>query len=140
MRYDYVQAYINRGDVLLKLNRTEAALSVYRKALTFEPHNPDLHFNLGVISLEQGDPHQGLRHMNQALEFEPNHPESLLNTAIVIQEMGVEELKPLATNRLLKLRKLQPENERVYFNLGMLAMDDKKVKLPFFMVHQTKMY
>ena len=53
MRADYVQAYINRGDVLLKMNRTEEALAVYKSALTFDVTNPDIHYNLGVVALEQ---------------------------------------------------------------------------------------
>ena len=43
MRNDYVQAYINRGDVLIKMGKAEEAYKVYEQALVFEPDNPDLH-------------------------------------------------------------------------------------------------
>lgn len=126
MRSDYVQAYINRGDVLLKMNRSELAISVYKQALNFDPTNPDLHYNLGVVALDRGQEELGLKYLNQALEYEPNHPEALLNSVIVIQELGHQELKSLAVERLLRLKDIQPNNERVYFNLGMIAMDEKK--------------
>ena len=71
MRADYVQAYINRGDVLLKMNRTEEALAVYKSALSFDTANPDIHYNLGVVALEQGRPDQGLKYLNRALELDP---------------------------------------------------------------------
>merc|ERR1719474_1680220 len=124
MRTDYVQAYINRGDVLLRMNKTEDALDIYKQALKYDNNNADIHYNLGVVALEQGNPNLGLTYLNKALEIEPSHPEALLNSAIVIQELGLNKLKPIAVERLLKLKDIQPQNEKVYFNLGMLATDD----------------
>ena len=124
MRGDYVQAYINRGDVLLMMNRTEEALAVYKSALNYDATNHDIHYNLGVVALEQGRPDQGLQYLNRALELDPQHKEALLNSAIVIQELGLPHLHQLAHGRLLQLKDLAPENERVFFNLGMLTMDD----------------
>jgi protein O-mannosyl-transferase len=40
MRSDYTQAYINRGDILLKLNRTKEAQEVYERALFYDSQNP----------------------------------------------------------------------------------------------------
>ncbi len=41
-----------------------------------------------------------------------------------MQESGLAELRPLARSRLLRASGLQPDSERVHFNLGMLAMDE----------------
>lgn len=49
MRSDYTQAYINRGDILMKLNRTLEAKQVYEKALQFDHLNPDLHYNVSTL-------------------------------------------------------------------------------------------
>lgn len=49
----------------------------------------------------------------------------MINSAILIQELGDDRLRPIAQKRLLKLIELNKANERVYFNLGMLSMDDK---------------
>ena len=54
MRADYTQAYINRGDILIKLNRTKEAQEVYERALAFDSTNADIYYNLGVVLLEQG--------------------------------------------------------------------------------------
>ena len=94
------QAYINRGDVLLKMNRSDDALSVYQQALHHDPDNPDIHYNLGVVALAQGRPEAGLAYLNRAVELDPAHAESLLNSAIVIQELGRPDLRPLAVARL----------------------------------------
>ena len=127
MRSDYIQAYINRGDVLLRMNRTKEALNIYHEALKIDSKNADIHYNLAVVALEQQRPQEGLQYLNRALELEPNHPESLLNSAILIQELGLTSLKPLATQRLLKLKEMQPDNERVYFNLAMISTDENKI-------------
>lgn len=97
MRADYTQAYINRGDVLIKMNRTREAQEVYEKALQFDSSNPDIYYNvcykvtcylischhyfflpylyskLGVVLLEQGKATQALVYFNKALELEPHH-------------------------------------------------------------------
>jgi len=127
MRSDYIQAYINRGDVLLRMNKTEAALNIYKEALKYDSNNADIHYNLAVVALEQKQPEVGMNYLNKALEINPLHPEALLNSAIVIQELGLNTYKKLAVERLLKLKEMQPDNERVFFNLGMLATDEENI-------------
>ena len=142
MRADYTQAYINRGDILLKLNRTKEALGVYEKALSFEQDNPDLLYNMGVVLLNQGNHDEALLYLDKALEYDPDHYQALLNSAILIQESGYTQLNKVAQSRLMRIvqrsksekgsnalrmgQETQPTvNERVYFNLGMLSMDNK---------------
>lgn len=48
-----------------------------------------------------------------------------MNSAILIQESGNPQLRPLAQARLHLLIERGKANERIYFNLGMLAMDAK---------------
>lgn len=127
MRADYTQAYINRGDILIKLNRTKEAQEVYERALLYDSNNPDIYYNLGVVFLEQGKSSQALAYLDKALEFDPEHEQALLNSAILLQELGRAELRKVARERLLKLLTKDTNNERVYFNLGMLAMDDQDI-------------
>jgi predicted negative regulator of RcsB-dependent stress response len=51
MRSDYTQAYINRGDILIKLNRTKEAQEVYERALLYDSSNPDIYYNVSVNAL-----------------------------------------------------------------------------------------
>ena len=95
--------------------------------------------------LEQGKPSQALAYLERALELEPDHQASLLNSAIILQEMAasdksqsdlgqdtsdaadvavVQWRRQEATKRLQRLLRLDPQNERALFNLGMLAMDN----------------
>ncbi|EFA01829.1 protein O-mannosyl-transferase Tmtc3 [Tribolium castaneum] len=128
MRADYTQAYINRGDILIKLNRTKEAQEVYERALLYDSNNPDIYYNLGVVFLEQGKASQALAYLDKALEFDPEHEQALLNSAILLQEFNRPELRKIARERLLKLLDKDSNNERVHFNLGMLAMDEKNIE------------
>ncbi|ENN82738.1 hypothetical protein YQE_00894, partial [Dendroctonus ponderosae] len=148
MRADYTQAYINRGDILIKLNRTIEAQEVYERALLYDSNNPDIYYNvsrissastlqcslklpsifqLGVVFLEQGKASQALAYLDKALEIDPEHEQALLNSAILLQEFGRPDFRKTAKERLLKLLIKDKNNERVHFNLGMLAMDEKNI-------------
>ena len=120
----FFKAYINRGDVLIKMGKANEAYQVYQEALKFEPDNADLHYNLGVVLIELGNPIEALDMFNNALEVDSEHLQSLMNSAILMQESGKADLRPLAYERLYKVMDKQPENDRIYFNLGMLSMDD----------------
>ena len=61
MRSDYTQAYINRGDVLMRLGRPRDAQAQYETALQYEPDNADIYYNLGVVHLEQSLQQTALR-------------------------------------------------------------------------------
>ncbi|XP_075165345.1 transmembrane O-mannosyltransferase targeting cadherins 3 [Haematobia irritans] len=124
MRADYVQAYINRGDILMKLNRTLQAQEVYEKALLYDSENADIYYNLGVVFLEQGKSAQANVYFNKALELYPEHEQALLNSAILLQEMGGPEARQMSRQRLHKVLDKSGDNEKVFFNLGMLAMDE----------------
>ncbi|XP_046810295.1 protein O-mannosyl-transferase Tmtc3 [Lucilia cuprina] len=124
MRADYVQAYINRGDILMKLNRTAQAQEVYEKALLYDSENADIYYNLGVVFLEQGKSAQANVYFNKALDLYPEHEQALLNSAILLQEMGGQQDRQLSRERLHKVLAKSGDNEKVFFNLGMLAMDE----------------
>ena len=109
----FPQAYINRGDVLLRLNRSEEAQTVYEQALSVDPSNPDLYYNLGVVHIERGRPQQALAHFDRALELDPDHVQALMNSAILMQESGRADLRPAAYRRLFRADELAPGNDRV---------------------------
>ena len=76
--------------------------------------------------LEQGRQAQALAYLDKALQYDPDHQQALLNSAVIIQESGSRQLLPTAVRRLRRLLQLgPPAAERVHFNLGMLAMDEK---------------
>ena len=115
MRADYVQAYINRGDVLLKMNRTEEALAVYKSALSFDAANPDIHYNLGVVALEQGRPDQGLKYLNRDLELDPQRitVSNFEEKGLTAKLQDIEEITQRAEKKFLLAKKLKVMKEEM---------------------------
>lgn len=104
MRSGYIQVYINRGDILLRMNRSQEDLDIYQEALKIDANNAEGYYNLAVVALDQQKPKLGLSYINKALEINLNHPEALLNSDFVIQKL---RLKRVAVERLLKLKGLR---------------------------------
>ena len=46
MRSDYTQGYINRGDIMMRLNNTIEAQRQYETALKYDDDNPDIYYNV----------------------------------------------------------------------------------------------
>uniref|UniRef100_A0A8C6XHC3 Protein O-mannosyl-transferase TMTC3 n=1 Tax=Naja naja TaxID=35670 RepID=A0A8C6XHC3_NAJNA len=126
MRPDFKQAYISRGELLLKMNKPLQAKEAYLRALELDRSNADLWYNLAIVYIELKDPSEALKNFNQALELNPNHKLALFNSALLMQESGEASLRPEAKKRLLSYIKEESQDANGYFNLGMLAMDDKK--------------
>ncbi|XP_035219189.1 protein O-mannosyl-transferase Tmtc3-like [Stegodyphus dumicola] len=125
LRSDFTNAYLNRGNVLLKMNKTKEAEAMYHRALKYDETNPDLYYNLGVVLTDQGRNAEALEFFNKALDLEPNHEKSLELSAVLMQDSALQNHKNLAKVRLEKIVDRGKENERVYINLGLVAVDNK---------------
>ncbi|XP_022244376.1 transmembrane and TPR repeat-containing protein CG4050-like [Limulus polyphemus] len=128
LRSDYTRAYLNRGDFLMKINRTKEAEAMYERALQYDTHNPDLYHNLGVLLMDQRKNQEALAMFNRALDIDPDHEQALVNSAILIQESDMAlHHKQLASERLRKMVEGGKQNELIYFNLGMLSLENKDI-------------
>ena len=94
------------------MGRHAEALQVYQDALKYEPDNPDLHYNLGVVHIESGEPKIALDHFEHALTLDPEHIQALTNSAVLMQETGKPEFRETAYERLFTvLEKLVPQGK-----------------------------
>ncbi|KAJ8315684.1 hypothetical protein KUTeg_007834 [Tegillarca granosa] len=100
MRPDYVQGYINRGDIML-----------------------------GVVNLDIGNRREARFYFEKALHYDPDHTQSLYNTAVMMQEDGDPKDRQEASRRLRSLTKKSPDDSKAYFTLAMLAMDEQDYSL-----------
>ncbi|XP_044048412.1 protein O-mannosyl-transferase TMTC3 isoform X3 [Siniperca chuatsi] len=123
MRPDFKQAYISRGELLLKMNKPTEARDAYLRALELDRTNADLWYNLAIVNIEMKDPSEALKNFNHALELNPRHKLALFNSALLMQESGEPKFWPEANRRFLIYVEEEPEDANGYFNLGMLAMD-----------------
>uniref|UniRef100_A0A673HQ94 dolichyl-phosphate-mannose--protein mannosyltransferase n=1 Tax=Sinocyclocheilus rhinocerous TaxID=307959 RepID=A0A673HQ94_9TELE len=86
MRPDFKQAYISRGELLLKMNKPSEAKDAYLRALELDHTNADLWYNLAIVNIEMKDPSEALRNFNRALDLNPQHKLALFNSALLMQE------------------------------------------------------
>ena len=72
------------------------------QAVAKQPDNPDLYYNLGVITAEQGDTEKARGYYEKAIELNPKYENSYLNLsalALSQDEAIVEEMNNLGTSR-----------------------------------------
>ncbi|XP_055935990.1 protein O-mannosyl-transferase TMTC3-like isoform X1 [Argiope bruennichi] len=125
LRSDFIKAYLSRGDVLLKLNKSKEAEALYHRALEYDDTNPDLYFNLGVVLMDQGRNSEAIESFNKALNVEPDHEKSLEFSTLLLHNSNVPNHKNLAKIRLEKILDRGKETERIYINLGLLAINNQ---------------
>ena len=88
-------------------------------AITKEPENGILYYNLGVISGEQGEKEDAIKYYEQAISLKPDYVDAYLNLVSQILEgekIIIEEMNNLGTSKCDNLRydQLKVEREGLY--------------------------
>ena len=88
-------------------------------AITKDPENGILYYNLGVISSEQGEADSAIEYYKKAIEFKPDYVDAYLNIVSVIldgEQKIVDEMNGLGTSSKDNLRydELKVEREGLY--------------------------
>ncbi|XP_022653435.1 transmembrane and TPR repeat-containing protein 3-like isoform X3 [Varroa jacobsoni] len=126
LRADFTEAYLTRGDLLLRHNRTTEAVRMYERAAAIDQDNPDTHYNLAVMLMDQGRNEEALSLFIKALDLDPRHEPSLVNSAILLQESGLTTSHPAINQRIRLMQRGEAQSpEQTYFNLAMLALENK---------------
>lgn len=86
MKPDFVEAHMNKGDLLLHLNRTEEAREAFETALRHDPEYTDAHYNLGSAFLQMNRRTQAEKSYRTALRLDSNHIHALLGLAGLLQD------------------------------------------------------
>lgn len=86
MRPSYYKAYLNMGDLLLKMNKTEEAKNSFSKAVTSNPDYSDAHFNLGTTYIRLGQEDLAEKSYRKALAIDSKHALSMFNLGIMLYD------------------------------------------------------
>lgn len=76
------RAHFEKGNILMRQDKPEAALVSYVAAAEINPKNPDLQSNLGLAYSELGRANESISHYLRALEISPRHALTHNNLAI----------------------------------------------------------
>lgn len=127
---DDTSLILNEADLYIRISNNsddESERDLYRKkfkelmelAITKDPENGILYYNLGVISSEQGENDSALEYYKKAIEFKPNYVDAYLNLVAVIldgEQSIVDEMNNLGTSKKDNIRydELKVERENLY--------------------------
>nr|CDS20812.1 transmembrane and TPR repeat containing protein [Echinococcus granulosus] len=123
LREDNVDAYQNRGSILVRQRRFVEAEDMYRKALRYKYTSPALHYNLGVVLLETNRSDEAYASFNQALQFDPHHEQTLFALASAYSETADPVLHKKAMAFFEDLAGRNYESICVNFALAILYTD-----------------
>ncbi|HEY6211598.1 MAG TPA: tetratricopeptide repeat protein, partial [Vicinamibacterales bacterium] len=59
------------GVVCAQLGRRDCARAAFTASLAADPRNPSTYVNVGLLSLDGGDPESALRYFSEALTMDP---------------------------------------------------------------------
>lgn len=116
---DDLDLLFSEANVQLKLNNKQAFKDLMLEATEKDPENPELQFNLGVITSESGDNKLAETYYRKAIELDPQYADAYLNLAAVIlvqEEPLVEQMNNLGTSKAdnLKYDKLLEQRQSLY--------------------------
>ena len=84
----FVNALVNRGNVLHDLRRHEDALETYQRAAQLQPGDAQLRFRQGLVQLELGRPAGALESFNELLAENPGNAGVLCNRGNALQALN----------------------------------------------------
>lgn len=118
----YMPAKSNRAAVLAQLGQIEQAAETW-KALTHT--NPELgrpFYNLGNLSMQQGDKHAAIALFKAAIEREPDYVPAIVNMAICLQDFGKISDAITLYDRALDVA---PNDSQILYNKAVLMIDNR---------------
>ncbi len=103
------------GNTLCQAGSPEAAIGAYQQALQLEPHNPDLHFNIGCMFQKLGQAQAAAGCYWQALHLNPGYRRAWINLAIALAAQKEFAQGQACYERAIEL---DPGDAMAHFNLG----------------------
>ena len=106
---EYIEALVNLGFIYSKIGEKEIALLNYQKAVSLNPNQSELHFNVGreLQDLERYD--ESLRAYKNAINLNNNYSEALLNQGIVLKKIKQLDKAIDSIKKAVELNPLLPE-------------------------------
>jgi len=96
-----INILLTEANLLLKLGKKSEFGDLMKVAIEQDPTNPNLYFNVGVISQEQGDTEEALKYYNKAIELDANYADAYVNLGALKLEKDrelVEEMNNSLSN------------------------------------------
>jgi len=117
---DMVEAYLNLGEIQVRLRQYQEAIDTYRDALDADPGNLDVQEHLAFALSSSGDLDDALALYLELHEARPERTELLHNLAFVYEQMDMIAEAIMLYNRLIEM---DNATARTVSQAGRLALD-----------------
>jgi len=94
---DDVSLIVTEANMYFNLEDFEAYQKLINEAVQKDPNNPELFFNLGVVSAKTKDNAKAIEYYNKAIELNPKYSDAYLNLAAVKLEADQEIIEKMNT-------------------------------------------
>ena len=97
-----VNLILQEANLHYKLGDKDQFKVLMAEAATVAPDNPDLHYNIGVINMEQGNVEEARESYKKALEINPGYTNAQLNLSTTYVNEGnglIDEMNTLGNSR-----------------------------------------
>lgn len=108
----------------MQRDRRDAALSILEKASRLIPSDPDLLYELGMVSLENGKPRQARESLSLALHYRPDFP----NAFYAMARADLADNRPEEAESLMRrYLKSNPQDASGQYGLGYILVAEQKL-------------
>jgi tetratricopeptide (TPR) repeat protein len=116
---DDINLILSEANVYYKMGNTEEFRKLLELATTKDPKNPELQYNLGVISADSDHPDEARAYYEKAIELDPNYINAYINLAALIlnsEQPIIEEMNSLGTSKAdnIKYDELKEKRQKLY--------------------------
>ncbi len=119
-------AFLNTNAIILASEgKHKEAISCFFQGLRLDPENPTLWYNLALSYRAIGELSKAKEALINSIEFDSSDPDALDSMGVILHEIG-EDLS--AEFCFKKAVGINPDNGRIWNNLGVLYFDRKNYK------------
>lgn len=120
----YFEAQYNLGLLLYQSGRLDEAETTFRSILenTRSARFSRVYYQMGMISADKGDDPAAVGFYDESLLLNPSHVPSYLNKAAALIRL---HLPGKAREALQDALKLDPDDSRIYWNIGLSYLDEE---------------
>lgn len=79
---------LSEGNIYLELGNREKAFELFKKALDMDKTNPDLNYNVGVLSMNSGDNENAKLYFENTLKLKPDYTDAAINLSTLSINSG----------------------------------------------------
>lgn len=109
---------LSQADIYFELGQTDKFGELMQQAVEQDPTNPQLFFNLGVISSDQGKTEEAAKYYLKAIELQSDYGDAYMNLAVLIldEEKAIVDEMNENLSDFDKYEELQEKQKDVYKN------------------------